>query len=91
MMTANLTGLGTTQQGYDGAVGWAKDPFTGLRELKGGELAVVQRAALLNPAGWRKHYKSMKVTGRSKVGEREAYVVEAAHAGDTPDKLYFDT
>ena len=89
--TLNLTGLGTLQQGFDGAAGWAKDPFTGLRELKGGELAATQRTALLNPAGWRKAYKSMKVTGRSKVGGREAYVVEGAHAGDTPDKLYFDT
>ena len=88
--TMNLTGLGTIQQGYDGAVGWAKDPFTGLRELKGGELAAVQRAAFINPSGWRKAYKSMKTTGRSKVGDREVYVVEGAHAGDTPDKLYLD-
>ncbi len=88
--TMNLTGLGVIQQGYDGTVGWAKDPFTGLRELKGGELSAVQRAALLNPGGWRKAYNSMKTTGRSKVGEREVYVVEGAHAGDTPDKLYFD-
>jgi hypothetical protein len=89
--TMNLTGLGTLQQGYDGGVGWAKDPFTGLRELKGGELAATQRSAFLNPADWRKVYKTMKVTGRTKVGAREAYVVEAAHGGDTPDKLYFDT
>lgn len=89
--TSNLTGLGTLQQGYDGAVGWSKDPFTGLRELKGGELMNLQRAGLLNPADWRKLYKSMKVTGRAKVGERDAYVVEAAHGGDTPDKFYFDT
>ena len=90
-MTMTLTGLGAVRQGYDGAVGWAKDPFTGLRELKGGELAALQRGAFLNPADWRKIYKSMKVTGRAKVGEREAYVVEAAHGGATPDKLYFDT
>jgi hypothetical protein len=88
--TMNLTGLGTLQQGFDGAVGWSKDPFTGLRELKGGELSAVQRAALINPGGWRKAYNSMKTTGRSKVGDREVYVVEGAHAGDTPDKLYFD-
>jgi len=90
LTTMNLTGLGALQQGYDGTAGWAKDPFTGLRDLKGGELAAVQRAAFLNPGGWRKVYKSMKTTGRSKVGDREVYVVEGAHAGDTPDKLYFD-
>ncbi|MBV9925227.1 MAG: hypothetical protein JOZ96_09455 [Acidobacteria bacterium] len=88
--TMNLTGLGTLQQGFDGAVGWAKDPFTGLRELKGGELAAVRRAAFINPSGWRKAYNSMKTTGRAKVGDREAYVIEGAYGGDTPDKLYFD-
>ena len=90
LTTMNLTGLGAMQQGYDGAVGWAKDPFTGLRELKGGELANLQRAAFLNPGGWRKAYASMKTTGRSKVGDREVYVVEGAHSTDTPDKLYLD-
>lgn len=89
--TINLTGLGTIQRGYDGSVGWSKDPFTGLRELTGGELSAMRRGALLNPAGWRKAYKGMKVTGRAKVGERETYVVEATHEGDTPDKFYFDT
>lgn len=90
LTTMTLAGLGTLQQGYDGAVGWSKDPFTGLRELKGGELANVQRAAFINPRGWRKSYTSLKTTGRAKVGEREVYVVEGAYATDTPDKLYFD-
>lgn len=90
LTTMNLAGLGVIQQGYDGTVGWSKDPFTGLRELKGGELSMVQRAALINPGNWRQSYTSMKTTGRSKVGEREVYVVEGASATDTPDKLYFD-
>jgi hypothetical protein len=90
LTTMTLTGLGTLQQGYDGAVGWSKDPFTGQRELKGGELATVQRSALINPKGWRKSYNSMKTTGRSQVGGREVYVVEGAYAADAPDKLYFD-
>jgi hypothetical protein len=88
--TMNLTGLGTLQQGFDGTAGWAKDPFTGLRELKGGELAAVRRAAYINPSGWRKAYNSMKTTGRAKVGERDVFVVEGAYGSDTPDKLYFD-
>jgi hypothetical protein len=91
VVTMNLTGLGVIQQGYDGRVGWGKDPFTGLRELAGGELAAVQRAGFINPGNWRKSYTSMKTTGRSKVGDREVYVVEGAHGGNDPDKLYFDT
>jgi zinc protease len=91
LTTMTLTGLGAFQQGYDGGGGWGKDPFNGLRDLKGGELTAVRRVAQLNQSDWRKLYQTMKVTGRAKVGEREVYVVEAAHGGDTPDKLYFDT
>lgn len=88
--TMNLAGLGVIQQGFDGGVGWAKDPFTGLRVLEGSELSALRRASHLNPAGWRKLYSSMKTTGREKVGDREAFVVEGLHAGLTPDKFYFD-
>jgi hypothetical protein len=31
--------VGEIQQGYDGKVGWEKNPMTGLRELQGAELA----------------------------------------------------
>lgn len=86
----NITGLGAMQSGYDGAVGWSRDPFSGLRELKGGELNVTRRGAFLDASELKKHYTKMTVTGRGKVGDREVYVVEAATGDGTPDKMYFD-
>lgn len=88
--TMNISGLGAMQQGYDGAVAWSKDPFSGLREMKGAELNTIRRSAYLDTSQWKKHYSKMTVTGRGKVGEREAYVVEAATGEGDPDKLYFD-
>jgi hypothetical protein len=86
----SLTGLGAFRSGYDGAVAWSKDPFSGLRELKGGELNAARRGALLDASEWKKLYTKMTVTGRGKVGEREVYVVEAATSEGDPDKMYFD-
>jgi zinc protease len=91
LVVMNLTGLGEFRQGYDGQLGWANDPFQGLRELKGSELAATRRGAVFNPAERNALYKKMAVTGRSKVGDREVYVIEATPAEGEPDKMYFDT
>jgi len=91
LMVMKLTGLGEFRQGYDGQTGWANDPFQGLRELKGMELAARRRSAIFNPAERNALYKKMAVTGRGKVGEREVFVVEATPAEGEPDKMYFDT
>jgi hypothetical protein len=87
----NITGLGAFQTGYDGTNGWSKDPFSGLRDLKGGELHATRRGAYLDTTEWKKLYTKLTVTGRGKVGDRDVYIVEGATDGDTPDKLYFDT
>ncbi|HZI19020.1 MAG TPA: hypothetical protein VEY09_10540 [Pyrinomonadaceae bacterium] len=86
----NLAGFGEVRQGYDGQVAWAKDPFQGLREMKGAELATLRRSAVFDLAERNALYKKMAVTGRGKVGEREVYVVEATPAEGEPDMMYFD-
>src|SRR6266508_2247239 len=48
LLTINVPGFGLVQQGYDGASGWAQDPQTGLRDLRGGELEDVKRSAEFN-------------------------------------------
>jgi zinc protease len=91
LVVMNLTGLGEFRQGFDGQMGWSNDPFQGLRDLKGSELAATRRAAVFNAAERNALYKRMVVTGKSKVGDREVYVVEATPAEGEPDKMYFDT
>jgi hypothetical protein len=91
LSVTNLTGFGEIRQGYDGQVGWAKDPFQGLRELKGLELAAVRRGAVFDTAERNKLYKKTAVVGRGKVGERGVYIIEATPAEGEPDKMYFDT
>lgn len=86
-----LTGFGEIRSGFDGTTAWVKDPLTGLRDMKGNELAAQRRAANFSQGNLRKSYTRVTTTGTMRVGEREAYVVEGVLPGSqTPDKLYFD-
>lgn len=92
MNVAEISGLGAFQQGYTGTVAWSQDPFSGLRDLTGGELSMVKREADLHgDLKIKEHYPKLVVKGKEKVGEREAYLVEGTTAEGSVEKLYFDT
>ena len=80
------------RQGFDGAVGWAEDPQDGLREQTGLELAEAKRQSdFYSPFDLHQHYAKLISRGSEKVGDRDAYVLEATPPeGGEPDKLYFD-
>lgn len=89
---ADISGLGAFQQGYTGTVAWSQDPFSGLRDLSGGELSMIRREADIHgDLKIKEHYPKLVVKGKEKVGEREAYVLEGTPADGGPEKLYFDT
>ena len=80
------------RQGFDGKVGWAEDPQDGLREESSLELAEAKRQAdFYGPFDMHQQYAKLVSLGSEKVGDRDAYVVEASlPEGGQPDKLYFD-
>lgn len=80
------------QQGFDGTAGWTDDPKNGLRDQTGAELAEAKRASdFLHSFKMRRAYASMAVTGTEKIGDRDAWVIEAGvPEGGEPTKLYFD-
>jgi zinc protease len=80
------------RQGFDGTNGWTDDPADGLRVLSGIQLAEAKRDAdFFHPLHLGEIYPNMKVTGKEKVGDHDAYVIEGTAAGETvPDKMYFD-
>jgi zinc protease len=88
---SDLSGFGKVIQCSDGKTGWATDPQQGFREMTATELAAFERGADLQSAlHVRNQYKKMTVTGKSKVGDRDAYVVEAQPPNGAPEKLHFD-
>jgi len=80
------------RQGFDGTVAWSDDPQNGLRELAGPELAETRRDAdFYHPLDLRQLYSKFSVRGVEKVGEREAYAVEATPPeGGEAERVYFD-
>lgn len=82
----------TFRQGFDGTTAWTDDPQDGLRTEIGAEFEDTRfDADFYHPLHLRQLYSKFTIIGTEKIGERDAYAVEAARAGAEPDKIYFDT
>lgn len=91
LQVVNLTGVGLQREGFDGAVAWAEDPQNGVREKSGAELAEARRGAMFpRELKMKQQYPTMAVTGRERVGARDAVVILATPADGAPARLYFD-
>lgn len=85
-------GFGATVRAFDGAAGWEQSPMSGLRDLKGAELALMKRDSdLQRSLKFKDFYSKLTVTGKESLNGHEAYVVEAVPNEGNPEKLYFDT
>jgi len=88
----DIPGFGVISRSYDGTTAWSQDPQTGIRELTGNELALQKRGAdFFQAVRLKELYPKREVKGKEKVGEREAYLVEAVPSEGGPVKMYFDT
>ncbi len=88
---SDISGYGIVIQCFDGNSGWASDPARGVRDFEGRELALHRRNADIHSAlHLNELYPKMRVTGQTKVGERDAYVIEATPPQGTSEKLFFD-
>jgi hypothetical protein len=87
-----LAGDYDSSRGFNGAVGWSLNMTeTGFRELSGHGLAAEKREAeFYREIKLRELYPKSTLAGKEKVGDSEAYVVEATPAEGDPEKLYFD-
>lgn len=81
--------MGVVKQGFDGQSGWtvSEKGSKGSSLPENAVLAVTDyyRAAKLTDL-----YPKSKLLGKTREGDREIYMVEAAPRSGTPEKLYFD-
>src|SRR5215471_16120665 len=88
----NLTGFGLVQEGFDGKTAWSQDPQMGLRDKEGGELAAAKLdSEFYKPVRIKELYPKLVVKGTDKVGDKDAFVVEATPAESSMETWYFDT
>jgi zinc protease len=92
LSVVDVPGLGTVKQGFDGKVGWDSTPNQGVQELTGTMLAAVRRnAQFYRWLRMKELFAKLEVSGTAKVGEREAYVMEAMPPEGFAETFYFDT
>jgi photosynthetic reaction center cytochrome c subunit len=80
--------------GFDGNVSWARGPNGNVNSPApdGVDAERARRAAAFyEPLTLKQQYPLMTVDGIERVNGREAYVVIGTPAGNTPERLYFDT
>ena len=91
LQVVNFEAMGVQREGFDGTNAWAADAQNGVRDKSGLELAEARRGAMFpRELNLRKQYPKMTVSGREKVGAREAFVVTATPEEGEPARLYFD-
>jgi hypothetical protein len=87
-----LGDAGVIDEGFDGQVAWAKNPWQGLREKTGEELAKVKRDADIHrDLNLKSIYPDLAFTGTEKVGDEDAYVLESKPAAASKEKFWFST
>ena len=90
-LIVDVEGMGQFRQGFDGTVGWTDNAQAGLREMEGQELSVTRRSAVFHgPLKLRELYPQMTLKGMQKVGERDAYLIEADPGDGSLRRMYFD-
>ena len=88
----DIPGIGQFRQVVDGEKGWAIDPLSGLRELAGAELsAYIRDADFQRELNFRKLFSRLEVVSRVRLGDQEAFKVNAIPALGEAEQFYFDT
>jgi len=87
----DIPGFGVVQEGFNGTVGWSQDPQSGLREKSGAELESAKiDADFYKPLRLKQLYPKITVKRKDKLGDKDAYVLEATPASGSTETWYFD-
>ncbi len=83
---------GPTQRGFDGTAGWNWDPDSGPSDMGPADLIAMKlESDFYRDIRLKELYPKISVKGKEKVGNREAYVMEAPRQDGSVEKMYFDT
>ena len=78
------------RKGFDGVKGWARDA-KGESVISEQDLAELERdAEFYKDVDLKRLYTRMSIRGQEKVGEQQAYVIEAKSKNGSSERLYFD-
>ncbi|HXG92195.1 MAG TPA: hypothetical protein VNN73_07465 [Blastocatellia bacterium] len=91
LIVITIPGFGVVQEGFNGTVAWSQNPQEGLREKSGQELADTKLdAEFYKTLKLKQLYPKITFKGKEKVGDKEAYHLEATPAEGSTEQWYFD-
>jgi hypothetical protein len=95
LITLDLTSLGAgsmvMDQRFDGTSGFALDSMRGDHPITGGQLETMKNNYFPTPLlGYKDRGTKIELTGKDKVGERDAYVLNVMPATGPASKLFVD-
>ncbi len=85
----HMDAVGDITNGCDGEHAWSDNP-QGSFDMTGTQLENAKRQAVFHQEDWRQLYPKTEVTGKEKVGQREAWVVKLSPTTGNPMTQYFD-
>jgi outer membrane lipoprotein-sorting protein len=81
---------GTMERAVNGNMGWEKNP-QGVHDLAGQQLADLKASLqLFRNLKLKEQYTSVRLGGKSKIGDREVYVMTGTTADKKRERLFFD-
>lgn len=90
-LAVTTTPDGVISQGFNGSVGWVKSA-SGQRAMSNAAIAQVKRQAdLQQELKLKERYAKLTVSGKEKLADREAWVIEALTPEQRRERLFFDT
>jgi hypothetical protein len=89
--TSVMDGQFVRKEAFDGQAGWASDPQQGLKAITGAQLEQIKVEAIFDTdVRLKEVYPDLKVTGRTKLGDRDAYTATAHEPGGRTLTMYLD-
>jgi len=86
-----LGDAGEALQGWNGETGWGKDPDSGLHDTeKAEQIAAKRDYHLYRKIRLKDLFPKMALSGKTKVDDRDAYIIEATSPDGATEKWYFD-
>ena len=91
LSVVSLGDSGQAQEGWNGETGWGKDHDSGLHDMNKSDLVAAKRDYdFYRQIRLKELFPKMSLSGKMKVDDRDAYIVEATAADGAVEKLYFD-
>jgi hypothetical protein len=89
--TSVMDGQYVHKEAFDGQAGWVSDPQSGLKAMTGSQLEQAKVETVFDSdIRLKEIYPDLKVTGRAKVGDRDAITAVAHEPGGKTLTMYFD-